>query len=87
MTTTKESDIILKFGKHKGETLDAVPSNYKAWLSEQDWIDDSIKLALFSKAHIYRAERDREREEREDFEGDMIAAYADSQHGDWGNRE
>ncbi len=79
MKATKESDITLTFGKHKGEKLSDVPNNYKAWLSEQDWIDDSIKLALFSKAHIYRANRDAEREDLEETLLDMQAEYNDWQ--------
>lgn len=79
MKVTKESDITLAFGKYKGKKLSDVPNNYKAWLSEQDWIDDSTKLALFSKAHIYRADRDREREDLEETLLDMQAEYNDWQ--------
>ena len=37
---------IMSFGKHKGESISSIPSDYKRWLSNQTDVDPYLKLAL-----------------------------------------
>lgn len=36
----------MPFGKHKGKLFSKIPSNYLAWLTEQEWVHQSLQEAI-----------------------------------------
>ena len=60
--------MIIDFGKHKGQSFDSVPANYKSWLMQQDFFIQ--KLRDFKKTQRYIV-----MEDFEDFNSDSIGNY------------
>jgi uncharacterized protein (DUF3820 family) len=53
----EQRDIVLTFGKHKGELLADVPNGYLDWLSDQEFVEEKYS-DLFQQVKIERAYRE-----------------------------
>lgn len=66
------TDIILKFGKFKGQSLKEVPAWYLLWCYEQDWFKEHNKeICSYIKSNLKRLKKQKELESSERSESDL----------------
>ncbi|OAI40196.1 hypothetical protein AYO40_05055 [Planctomycetaceae bacterium SCGC AG-212-D15] len=55
---TADTEVRLKFGRHKGRTVEAIPTAYLRWLMNSDIdLDDDLTKAVLEELACRRAER------------------------------
>jgi hypothetical protein len=72
---TKEwtDETIMPWGKHKGTSLEDVPSDYLLWVNNQEWIASWPELQAYIKKNIDQLRE--EAGEEEDAKGDVEGSF------------
>jgi hypothetical protein len=55
--------VVMPWGKHRGERLDAIDVRYLEWLDRQDWLFDDLADAVRDELECRKAALERKRQE------------------------